>query len=198
MGKKRRVRLAAALLLWIWPVCGLNANPRAYAPVVLPETHAGIRVEILPEIELLSGVLYHTSWRGYSGLEGKGNAYFRELNEFFKPYIKHGAFRIADRLTKKGFSYDAPPHFIACLGPLPDLKPVHGYDDYVVRRAGGRVKLEEFRQALSDLAGKSNFRAFWESHQEAYKRYLHETTGNFRAGMLVEWLSKFFASMGSI
>ena len=180
------------LLLWIWPVCNLNADPPEYTPVALPGTPVGIRVEILPEIELLSGVLSHTSWRRYSGLKGKGNAYFQELNEFFKPHKKHRAFKIADRLTKMGFSYDAPPHFIASLGPLPDLTPVNGYDDYVVMRAGGRGNLDEFRQALADLANKSNFGAFFKSHQAAYERYLHRTAENFRAGMVVDWLSKFF------
>lgn len=192
MVKMRYRNMLILLLLWIWPVCNLNANPPQFAPVILPETPARIHVEILPEIELLSGVLYHTSWRGYSGLKGKGNAYFQKLGEFFKPYKKQRAFRIADRLTKKGFSYDAPPHFIASLGPLPDLAPVNGYDDYVVMRAGGRDNLDELRQALADLANKSNFLAFWKSHQAAYERYLHKTAENFRAEMVVDWLSNFF------
>jgi len=106
-------------------------------------------VEILPEIELLSGVLSHTSWRGYSGLKGKRNAYFQELNEFFKRYTRHRAFKIADRLTREGFSYDAPPHYIASLGPLPDLNTINGYEDYVVMRAGGRDILDELRLALA-------------------------------------------------
>ena len=48
------------------------------------------------------------------------------------------------------------------------------------------------RQALADLANKANFGAFWESHQAAYERYLHKTAENFRARMVVDWLSKFF------
>jgi hypothetical protein len=192
MVKMMHRNVTTLLLLWIWPVCNLHAHPPEYAPITLPETPAGIHMEILPEIELLSGVLSHTSWRGYSGLQGNGNAYFQDLNEFFKPYARHRAFKIADRLTKKGFTYDAPPHFIASLGPLPNLIPVNGYDDYVVMRAGGRGNLDELRQALADLANKASFVAFWESHQAAYELYLHKTAENFRAKMVVDWLSNFF------
>ncbi len=184
--------LPALLLLWVWLVCNLNANSSQYKSVTLPETPAEILVEIRPEIELLSGVLSHTSWRRYSGQQGKGNAYFQELNEFFEPYKKHRVFKIADRLTKKGFSYDAPPHFIAGLGPLPDLAPLNGYDDYTVKRAGGRRNLEELRQGLADLAATSNFASFFMSHQAAYERYLHNTAKDFRAKMVVDWLSNFF------
>jgi hypothetical protein len=141
--KMKDRNLLVPFLLCAWPICSFNTNSPEYIPVRLAGTPAGIRVEILPEIELLSGVLSHTSWRRYSGLKGKGNIYFRELNEFFKPHKKHRAFKIADRLTKMGFSYNAPPHFIAGLGPLPDLTPVNGCNDYVVMRAGGRANLDE-------------------------------------------------------
>lgn len=36
--------------------------------------------------------------------------------------------RLAQDLTKKGFTYDAPPAFICHLGPLPDLELVHEHD----------------------------------------------------------------------
>jgi hypothetical protein len=190
--KMRDRNLLALFLLCACPVCSLNASSQEYIPVRLAGTPADIRVEILPEIELLSGVLGHTSWRRYSGFKGKGNIYFRELNEFFRPHKKHIAFKIADWLTKMGFSYDAPPHFIVGLGPLPDLTPVNGYDDYVAMRAGGRANLDELRKALADLAAKSNFEAFFESHQAVYERCLQETAKDFRARMVVDWLSNFF------
>ena len=60
-------------------------------------------------------------------------------------------------LLNSGFSYDAPPTFILHLGPLPDLDLVHEYSDYLIRRAGGREKLEEFRLALKAFAQESEF-----------------------------------------
>ncbi len=59
------------------------------------------------------------------GPKGIGNEYFRELKNFFANYKEHQAFKLAEELTQKGFSYDAPPNFILSLGPLPNLEPIN-------------------------------------------------------------------------
>jgi hypothetical protein len=37
MVKMRHRNMLSLLLLWIWPVCSLNAHPPEYEPVSLPE-----------------------------------------------------------------------------------------------------------------------------------------------------------------
>lgn len=190
-----KVRSASILFI----LCALSvpaAMAGEYAPVVLPGTSTGIRIEILPEIELLSGVLTQTSWERHLGMQGKGNAYYRELKAFFGPYRRHRAIKIADRLTRRGFTYDAPPHLIASLGPLPDLAPSNGYDQYVIDRARGLKNVRQFRDGLVDLAKESGFAEFFKSHRDAYEGWLRETTEGLDTRLLADWLAGFFGWHG--
>src|SRR5690606_7911744 len=145
---------------------GMNVKRRVLLVVVFlmlaaVSSTALAALKILPEMELLAGVLAQTSWIEKRGPRGPGNEYYRALKEFFAEYQDHEAVSIARRLTERGFTYDAPPALICHLGPLPELALVVEYNDYLVERAGGRDVLEAFRLALVDLAEQSNFLAFF-------------------------------------
>lgn len=113
-------------------------------------THAevGHPIAILPQMELLAAVQSQTTWMKTMGPEGPGNEYFRALSSFMKPYKNHKAVRVCQALLDDAFSYDAPVNFVLHLGPLPDLTPWIEYQDYIVGRARGRERLEEFRVSL--------------------------------------------------
>jgi hypothetical protein len=147
-------------------------------------------------MELLAGVLSHTSWMDERGPDGEGNSYFQALRAFFEPYKEHEAVRIAEQLTRRGFVYDAPPNFIIHLSPLPELAAVHGYSEYLIRRAGGRAILERFQAALWDLAGQSDFLAFFEEQRPMFERIIAETLEGFDASPLTDWLTEFYGWSG--
>ncbi len=151
---------------------------------------AGLKVS--PEMELLAGVLSQTSWMKTMGPRGKGNEYFRALQAFFADFKDHKAIAIAEELTKRGFTYDAPPAFICHLGPLPDLDLTYEYSDYLVGRAGSRQKLEEFRLALADLARVSNFLEFFAQWEPYLDKCLAPSREGFRENLLIDWLQEFF------
>src|SRR5690554_1334825 len=88
-------------------------------------------LRVSPEMELLAGVLSQTSWIEQAGPDGEGNEYFQMLQEFFSTYKDHQAVEIAQDLTNRGFTYDAPPAFMAHLGALPELELAHEYSDYI-------------------------------------------------------------------
>lgn len=144
------------------------------------------------EMELLGGVLSQTSWTQEHGPVGSGNEYFRALQDFFTPYKNHEAVRLAQALTKSGFTYDAPPGFACHLRPLPGLELAHEYSEYLVKRAGGRQKLEDFRLALKDLAQESNFLQFWEEWEPYLDEVLADTVQGFRSEAITKWLEDFF------
>lgn len=163
---------------------GLILSAAAFAS----EIHLGIS----PEQELLAGVLAHTTWIEQRGPANGGNEYFRALQEFFAPYKDHSAVKIAQQLTSRGFTYDAPPAFIAHLGPLPELELTHEYSDYVLARAGGRERLEEFRLALKDLASESGFMNFFAEWEPYITEVVAECTAGFDPQRSKEWLEQFF------
>lgn len=149
-------------------------------------------LRVSPEMELLGGVQTQTRWIKDRGPAGQGNEYFQALSDFFAQYADHRAIKLADQFTKNAFTYDAPPAFICHLGPLPELELRYEYSDYLVERARGRDKLEEFRIALRDLAAETDFLSFyavWEPYLEAS---IAESKVGFRQDDIEQWLTEFF------
>ena len=157
-----------------------------------PESAAEPPVEILSQMELLAGVLSQTSWISNRGPQGKGSEYYQALKAFMEPYKDHEAVKIAEELTGRGFSYDAPPCFACHLGPLPDLELVAEYSAYVAGRAGGRETLEGFRLALKDLADKSDFMGFLEKWDETLQECIERSSKGFDRPKIETWLTDFF------
>ncbi len=167
-----------------------------YTEVTVKDTSEDVEIKIVPRMELLAGVLSQTSWIEERGPQGRGNKYFRDLKKFFAPYKEHEAVKIAQKLTNRGFTYDAPPNFILSLGGLPDLELKNDYSDYLLRRAKGRKILENFRAALIDLAQGSNFQSFWAEHRDNLKSYLRSSAKHFAAEKVIDWERNFFGWTG--
>ncbi len=184
--------LSWVLITALCPILSLSAAQKEYMPAVLPDLPSRIHIEILPEIELISGVLSHTSWKRMFRFKGKGNAYYRELHAFFEPYKKHPAILDCEKLIRMGFQFHVPPNFMVSLSSLPDLLPINGYTENMISVAHGKHNLDIFRQHLADLASVSNFSAFFESHRVSYESYLRTTCKGFRPSLVVDWLGNFF------
>jgi len=181
--------LAVVLLLTSVPTsCGITGASVSATPGIVVEGP----VEIWASMELLAGVLSQTSWIERRGPSGCGNEYFRTLKDFMEPYKDHEAVKIAEELTARGFTYDAPISFICHCGPLPDLELVYEYSKYVVGRAGGHEILESFRKALKDLAAESNFMRFFRDWAPRMREYIEATIEDFRYEEVTDWLNRFF------
>lgn len=193
---KRKAALFLVLLLVGFLLTPVLSAEDDWAPVRITDASGQVYVEIRPEIELLAGVLSQTSWMEQAGPAGSGNRYFQELKEFFEPYQDHKAIILAEKLTKRGFTYDAPPNFILSLGSLPDLAPVNGYSQYLQKRAGGKRPLENFRQELVKLAAESDFLHFYQEQKPYLEELLISSTAGFDGQKILNWLQDFFGAEG--
>lgn len=151
-------------------------------------------VEISPQLELLSGVLAQTEWIKLRGPRGEPSRYFKELQAWFSGFHSHHSVKLAGEFTRRGFTYDAPPAFALHLGALPELPLAYPYSEYLIKRADGQARLEEFRQALCDLARESDFPRFFLNHRKDYDRWCESTC--FERGKAVAWLERFYGSAG--
>jgi hypothetical protein len=173
------------------------AGPIADDGRIVVQLANNISAEILPQMELLAGVLSQTSWMQTSGPNGKGNRYFKALQKFFSEYREHPAVKMAEKMNARDFTYDAPPNFILQLTPLPELESRYGYSDYLIKRAGGKENLETFRIALRDLSRQSDFLSFFKQHRAVLEQCLQETLKDFDAEKITKWLDQFFGWSGS-
>ena len=167
-------------------------------PYLLPQVWSADRsfcVEMLGQIELLTAIQSQTTWMKTSGpKDGPGNDYFQAVNEFMRQYEDHEAVRVCQALLDRewSFSYDAPVLMALHWGPLPDLELVHEYSDYLVRRAGGRENLEEFRMAMKSFVQDSGYLSFLEKWRPAFQRWVNRVAAMSGLQETREWLEEFF------
>ncbi len=159
------------------------------------EVGDNVYIEVLPRLELLAGVQSQTSWGDRMGPKAETAAYYRRLRDFFAPYSNHAAVVKCEELLPS-FNYDAPVHFILRLGPLPDLQKVRAYGSYLIGRAEGEENLDDFRAALADLAGRSDFHQFVADHRREYQGWVDSSAEDFEGEKIVNWLEQFFGKEG--
>ncbi|MBU0927413.1 MAG: DUF4932 domain-containing protein, partial [Spirochaetes bacterium] len=150
--------------------------------------------EVDPRIELLSGAQSATSWvRDSRGPGGGDNRYFNELSALFKPFSGSRGVRESQAMTRRGFSYDAPPAFVLSLdGGAAMLPPAEGWSEYLVRRAGSAARLDAFASALAKLYEDAEFEGFLAKHEEDYRRWLSEASDGFDAASVSAWIEDFY------
>ena len=149
-------------------------------------------ITILPQMELLTAVQTQTSWAKRIERPGSEvNDYYIAVKEFMSKYKDNEAVRVCQELLDRGFSYDAPATFILYLGPLPDLDLVHEYSDYLIGRAGGREKLEEFRLALRSLAQEADFVDFLAQWEPKFRQWIDSVERATDLAKVARWWEDF-------
>lgn len=205
-----RVSVSVRMMMLVMTLClALTASSCLYREVegdpiepVVCEPGEGVKVMILPRMELLAGVLSHTTWIEQRGPEGEGSEYYQALHEFLEPHSDHRAVQLAQRLTDRGFTYDAPPHLMFRVGPLPQLSQKHDYGSYLLSRAGStrfdaRLNLDQFIYALGELALESNFAEFFDEWRPQYEHWVAEVCTDMQPDMIIDWLVDFFGWSGN-
>ncbi len=189
------IRIGIIILIVMTGRLYSQGSSSSEGPIII-QLSENITAEILPRIELLSGVLSQTSWMERRGPQGIGNAYFQELQAFFEPHRDHRAIRLAENLTRQGFSFDAPPTLMLHLSPLPELVLVHGYSEYLIQRAGGENRLEEFRLALHDISEQTAFLDFFQEQRPYLELCLQQAVQDFDATLITTWMNEFYGWSG--
>lgn len=162
---------------------------------IIPQyTFAADSVEIMvhPNIELLSVVLSMTTWIETRGPPDVPYQYGEDIEDHFARFKDHDAVKLAQELTDRGFTYDAPPGFILYFSEPPELKKLYPYSDYLINRAGGEKILDEFADALKRFALESDFTFFYEEHQDFYQLLIESVRKDFDQENLVSDLEGFF------
>lgn len=160
-------------------------------PIVI-KINDNVYCEILPEMELIAGVMSQTKWVKDMAAKDCENIYFDKIQEFFSKYSIHRAVNLSNELINLGFAYNAPVTFALSLDKLPNIDILYEYPDYVVERAGGAEKLEEYRLALKQIAEESNFMQFFEDNREDLTKYLEDSLKIAEFEKVIEWNNNYY------
>lgn len=148
-------------------------------------TETSVTVTVDPRIELLSIVQYLSDYTGFNGnrvLTKLEFPYKKKAIEHFTPYTNHKAVQFFDEMSANGFWYGQPPEAMLSYTDPPALKKVRPVSDFVIQRAGGKEKLDEFIERLRRFAVESNFMAFYSSHEKDYEKMIsdfHKSMGEW-------------------
>ncbi|MBU7018883.1 MAG: DUF4932 domain-containing protein [Theionarchaea archaeon] len=151
-----------------------------------------VSIMIHPNIELLSVVLSMTTWMDTRGPPDVPYEYGEDIKEYFSPFKNHDTVRLAQELTDRGFTYDAPPNFILHFSNPPNLEKIYSYSDYIINRARGEDILDEFAESLRRFAVESDFMSFYENHQDFYEQIIKPIQKDIDQQKLVCDLEGFF------
>lgn len=160
------------------------------------ELAPGIVMEIDPRMELLSAVLLNTTG-ARTGMASNAHLtpYAEELKSLFAEDRENRAIKTCQMLLARGFDYDAPPNLVlATEGELEFTIPRGGFSAYLVKRAWGPRKLEEFTSSLRVAAEEHDFPAFWADHRAYYAQILDKASQGLEAGRLSAWLKDYYGS----
>ncbi|SHF17396.1 protein of unknown function [Caldanaerobius fijiensis DSM 17918] len=135
-----------------------------------------LNITIDPRMELLAIVQYFSKYadRFYGLVTRERDIYTDRVMDYFQQYKNHAIINLFDDMSLNGFNFDAPPASILYLSNPPLLKEKFPFDEYVIRRAGGREKLENFIDLLRDFSEKTQFISFFEdnNNQIFYKQVI--------------------------
>jgi len=136
------------------------------AEIMVPSITVGrLNVTIDPRIELLSAVQLLSD---YFGITEYDFSYKKDVLRYFSDYKSHEAVKIFKEMSDGGFNYDAPPHAMLHLSDPPLLEIETEYCNYVIHRANGKEKLDEFVNALRNFSLQTNFGDFYSQHLPFY------------------------------
>jgi len=159
------------------------------------ENHEGarVRVSVDPRIELLSVVQYLSDYKGFDGspvLTSLEFRYKREALSYFSPYKDHRAVSLFKEMSGRGFWYSHPPAALLHYSDPPELAEQWPVDDFTLKMAEGKEKLDEFIEQLRSFALESRFMEFFQNHEKDYAVIVEAFTVDDQ-GEFVKYLEDF-------
>jgi len=156
-----------------------------------PQQRDRFSILVDPRIELYAVVLYLSDFKGLKNEQGVIEArvvtdldfsYRREVDRRFPSYKGHAAVKTYNDMATQGlFRFGHPPSVMLHLSNPPLLEEEIPLDDFLVKMAGSKAKLDEFVQNMRLFARDANFMDFFKGHETAYS----QLASDYRRSM--EW-----------
>jgi hypothetical protein len=165
----------------------LPARSQTFTPI---EQKIGqLHISIDPRVELLCAIQVASSYKYIN----RSSDYSNSMADYFKPYASHSAVLMTDDLqNNKFFMLAAPVQFILNFSALPELKAPADYPKNLLKRAGSKETLDNYRTAIELFAKESNFAQFWARHETFYGQVLDATTSEIAGVDLVKIVEDYF------
>ncbi len=151
------------------------------------KTVNSLNVSIDSRQELISIVQYLGDYFMLNNLELE---YKNEVDKYFATFKDHETVKFVKKLTKQGFTYDAPP--AAMLHFSNDFEVKTAFTDYLKNRAGGEKNIAEFARLMKKFAEDTEFNTFLEAQRDLYNQTVNKFAGKLTDFHGIETLESFY------
>ena len=172
-------------------IIALTISVNAWMQTIKPieRTIGKLHVSVDPRMELLSTVQLLSNYK----MINRYSPYSMEIQAYFKSYSSQRAVVLTDELLKNDdFSFDAPVAFMLYLSQVPELKQQIQFSDYLLKRAGNKENLDNYRTSLEQFAKESNFEKFWANKNEFYNKVVDLTISDLADKDLIKVIEDYF------
>ncbi len=143
---------------------------------VISKEKNNINISVNPNIELLSIVQYLSNYDSRPGLMTDYDIdYKSKLDQYFGKYKDHKAVKLYDKISQKGFSYDAPPTAMLYLDSQLNIKDNVQFSNYLKERLDGMEEVREFVDLLRVFYIDTEFQKFYNDHVDYYNEIIDKT-----------------------
>jgi DNA-dependent RNA polymerase auxiliary subunit epsilon len=163
------------------------------APVV--KSINGLNIMIDPRIELLAAV---QSLSGYNEmtqlLTSYQFSYKDEMLEYFDGFRSHKAVKNFEYLSKRGFSYDAPPTAMLYMPFTAGDTDDFGFDEYLIKRIG-KSNLDKFARYMLQFSLDTDFSSFYNEHSDFYEAVVNKASAEIEDNEYVKDLEDYYGTV---
>lgn len=146
-----------------------------------------LNVSIDGREELISIIQY---LGGYFRLNKFELDYKESVDEYFNAFREHEAVEFVQKLTKQGFSYDAPAAAILYFSDEYELDKE--LSKYLIKRIGGEANAKEFARLIKAFVNDTKFNKFLISQNEFYEQIVNDFSKGLSNFNEIETIENFF------
>jgi len=152
-------------------------------------TKGKLNIMVDPRIELLSSVQINSAYPLLTKLDF---SYRRNMEKYFDDFKNHEAVRMFSRLSRNGFSYDAPPTLMLHLTNPPELKKVIPYMDNIRYRGADDNEMDDFVSKLQKYSVDTNFQKFYNNNMDFYNKLVKKVSDDIKDFDFVNDLEEYY------
>lgn len=144
-------------------------------PVI--KTKNSINIIVDPKIELLSIVQLLSGYDKINStlMTDASFEYKDKVIEYFSEFKNHKAVKQFSKMSKSGFTYDAPPGLVLFADDNLNVRKDVELTEYIIKRAGGEEKIIRLFDALKEFCVDTNFDDFYNSNIDYYNEITDNT-----------------------
>lgn len=176
---KKAIIILIIFLITILVACDSEDQSVSQIEPETIEITQNIKVEVDPRIELLTTIQYLADYERISIIN---SPYKKDIDDYFKEYKNHEAVVQFKELSKRNFKYEGPIEYILNCTPLPNLELSENISYSSKQLQVGVKDLNEFRKEVKNFYKETNFKKFYNNHEELYKNILSKYTESNKIG----------------